>query len=597
MRNYWSAYCVAACLGLAALNPSANALAESSSGELERLRAEIRRHDELYHHKNAPEITDAEYDALKRRLAELEGVARDEPGRESLGFGDDREPGAQRHRHLVPMTGLDKVHSEAQLRRFHAESTARGAEVFVVEPKYDGLAISVTYAAGRLACAATRGDGSEGDEMTANLLSAVVVPRELKGARAPRLVELRGEAYLRTEDFLKLNSERESAGEAPFAHPRTAAAAMLRAEGSAGRSAALRVVFFGVGAWEPVDGEPARPRTQRELHARLAGFGLPVPDPVFVATAADELVGRVREMAARRAKLGFPTDGAVVKIDGLAGEGRRAVAFKFEPERAETVLTGIVVQVGRTGLATPVALLAPVSLGGATVRRAGLHNAGEIERRDLRVGDVVTVEKAGDVIPVVTGPVLARRDSGAKPFVFPSECSGCGVAFERVEGAVRCANGACPERLARGLEHFASRGALGISGLGPSMADKLIASGHVKSFADLYRLSREDLASLDGVGAKSAAKLHAAIAASKGAPLWRFIVALGLPETGPAAARKLAVRFGSLGGLAGMTREALAPLRLGESAERALLEHFADPDNRACVRALSALGCGARGAE
>ena len=461
MRKIFGAYFCAACVALAA--------GPARESEAQRLRAEIRRHDALYFQKNAPEVTDAEYDALKRRLAALEGVGPESPGGESREFGDDRTPGATRRRHLAPMGGLDKAYTEAQLRRFHADASARvagRAAVYVVEPKYDGLAVSVTYASGRLVCAATRGDGLTGEDVTAKLLAAAEVPRRLTRDGVPARVELRGEAYLRTDDFQKLNRARESAGESPFTHPRTAAAALLRRENPlAGESApSLRVVFFGLGHWEA---DTPAPATQREMLAWLARHGLPAPEPVREAISADDLVAQVREMGRMRARFGFPSDGAVVKLDVLAGEGRRAVAYKFEPERARTVLTGIECQVGRTGIVTPVARLVPVTLGGANVRSASLHNAAEIARRDLRVGDTVWVEKAGEVIPVVTGPVLSLRPPGASPFVFPARCPGCESALVREgESCVRCANAACPARLARGLEHFASRGALGIAGLG-----------------------------------------------------------------------------------------------------------------------------------
>ncbi len=536
---------------------------------IEELRRELAHHDARYHRDAQPEISDAAYDALRRRLAALE---RSHPAAAAAApplaaFGDDRTGRFPGHRHLEPMLSLDKAQRERELRVFAARVAKLAGEedvAFVVEPKYDGLALSLTYERGRLVRAATRGDGRSGEDLTANVARLAGAPAHLAGAGLPDRIEIRGEVYVPWADFARVNTARERAGEPAFSHPRQLAAGTIRQTDAAEAVAArgLRFVAFGVGACEPSNTLPA---TQRELAQRLQEWGLAVVGNYWPARGVEELVRAVAACGRARSVLPFAIDGAVVKIDALAlqrelGSGesapRWALAYKYSAERVETTLLAITLQAGRSGVLTPVAELAPVRLGGATVARATLHHREEIARRDLRVGDTIYVEKAGDVIPAIVGVNLARRPADAVPFEFPGECPGCGEPVEAVEGDVhvRCANAACPAVVRRRVEHFASRGCADIAGLGPAVIERLVSSGLVRDLPDLYRVRRHHLLALGRMGEKTADRLVAAIERSKQAELWRVIHGLGLPHVGPAAARELARRHSSLTAL-GMADE------------------------------------------
>jgi DNA ligase (NAD+) len=405
---------------------------QNNASEISRLRSELRRHDELYFKKAAPEISDADYDRLKQRLAKLEG-----PRDEADAFGDDRTEKLPHRAHLVPMSGLAKTYSKEELREFLSRIASRlpgETPAYVVEPKYDGIAVSVTYENGVLTRAVTRGDGASGDEVTSAMLSLTDIPRQLKSDTGPRFVlpatvELRGEVFMTHAEFERINRARKAAGEEPFANPRNLAVGTLKSSGDeASAKRRLTAVFYGYGAWTPKSSKPA---SQRELIAQLESHGLPHPPANPPETNFDAVWSRVGDIARDRKKLPYPIDGAVVKVDTIAqreklGEGtgapRWAVACKFDAERASTRLRAITFTVGRTGALTPVAEFDATTLGGATVRRASLHNAGEIARLDLRLGDLITVEKAGDIIPVVTGVDHAARDAKSVAFVVPTHC-------------------------------------------------------------------------------------------------------------------------------------------------------------------------------
>lgn len=541
------------------------------------LRREITQHDELYHRRAAPEITDAAYDQLKRQLADLERKFPEaaKAAAPLAEVGDDRSGLFKTYRHRERMLSLDKAYTEAELRLFHAravKAAGGAAPVFIVEPKFDGLAVSVTFEKGRLVRAVTRGNGEEGDDITANVLQIAGFPRELAavpGNAWPDVIELRGEIHVPFAEFERVNTERELAGAPRFANPRNLAAGTIRQLDS--REVArrgLRVVFFGVGACEPV---AARPATQRALHAAIKAWGLPAIPQTWEAVSAGELVRAVEAVQRARPNFDFPTDGAVVKIDAAAlqrelgvGEAapRWALAYKFAAERGETRLLAITLQVGRTGVLTPVAELAPVRIGGSTITRATLHNADEIARKDIRVGDVVYVEKAGEIIPAVVGVNLARRSATVKPYVFPQACPECGTAVVRREAevALRCSSEACPAQLRRRIEHFASKGCLDIDGLGPAMIGTLVANGWIKDLPDLYRLRRAELLSLGKNNERSVDRLLAAIEKSKRAELWRVIHGLGVPQIGAATAKDLARQCGSLRGLAEQGPKAVVAL-------------------------------------
>jgi DNA ligase (NAD+) len=555
------------CLGAAAAAVAAEVPATRPSDQISALRREIVRHDELYHRTAAPEISDAEYDRLKQDLAALEREHPDAGAAAPMAaaIGDDRSGLFSTYRHRVPMMSLEKAYAAADVRAFHSRlaKTLGTAELdYVVEPKYDGLAVSVTYENGRLVRAVTRGNGVEGDDITANVLQISGLARELRAGDAagtPDVVELRGEIYVPLAEFARINAQRDLAGEPRFANPRNLAAGTVRqldAREVAGRG--LRIVFFGIGACEPA---LLRPRSQHELHSHLMVWGLPVMEKMWTAHGGDELGRAIHELDRARGGLAFPTDGAVIKLDSTAQQHaagvnetgpRWALAYKFAPERVETQLRAITLQVGRTGVLTPVAELVPVELAGSKVARATLHNREEIARKDIRVGDFVYVEKAGEVIPAIAGVNLARRSETSRPFEFPIACPECYAPLARseVEVAVRCPNHACPAQVRRRVEHFASKACLDIDGLGPALIDALVGNGWVNELPDLYRLRPADLLTLGKKNEKTVERLLAAIENSKHAELWRVIHGMGLPQVGAATAKDLARQCGSLAALA-----------------------------------------------
>ena len=577
--------------------------------EIAALRIEIARHDALYHRQAAPEISDGDYDGLKRKLREWEQtypeIAREVPAVAEV--GDDRSGLFQTYRHRERMMSLEKAYTEAELRAFSArveKAVGKRELAFVVEPKFDGLAVSVTFEQGRLVRAVTRGNGVEGDDVTGHVLAITGLPRTLRvpgegaGARAmPAVIEVRGEVYVPFAEFQRVNVEREAAGETRFANPRNLAAGTLRQlDASEVTRRGLAVVFYGIGACEPLT---ALPTTQHGLHGKIRAWGLPSVEEVWRAMGTDALWRAVQTVETARASFTFPTDGAVVKLDEMAwqrevgvGESapRWAVAYKFASERAETRLRAITIQVGRTGVLTPVAELEPVTLAGSKVARATLHNRDEIARRDLRVGDFVYVEKAGEIIPALVGVNLARRPAEAVPFVFPTVCPACRTAVVQRAGevAVRCPGAACPAQLRRRIEHFASKAGVDIEGLGPVMIEALVERGVVKELADLYRLRREDVAALGKNVSKSAERLLGAIEASKRVELARVIYGLGIPQIGAVAAKELARGCGSLEAVAALGNAA-APAG-ASAAERAATAYFAHASHRAMVADLIAVG-------
>ncbi len=560
--------------------------ADQAAARIRWLRTEIIRHNELYFKKATPEISDADYDRLKRELINLEKTFPQAAAASTAlmgltatvvsSLGDDRSGSFPTYRHREPMLSLEKAYTEEELRAFHrrvehALGGDGGERVFIVEPKFDGLAISVTYEQGRLVRAVTRGNGIEGDDVTANVLTIVGLPHVL-GSRSPAgrlnpipdLVELRGEVYIDYAEFARINAEREEAGEEPFAHPRNLAAGTLKQRDPVEvAKRRLRVVFYGWGAWRgdanaakdtgtDTDKADAGPGSQQALHALVRAWGLPGVETWTVTTSADETWAAVVRLGKERPKLAYPTDGAVVKVDsqavrrrlGASDEAPRwAVAYKFPAERVATRLRAITLQVGRTGVVTPVAELEPVNIGGTSISRATLHNADEITRRDLRVGDFVYVEKAGEIVPAITGVDLSRRAPESAAFVFPNQCPSCGTALVRESGesATRCPNSRCAAQVQRRIEHFAAPAGVGINGLGPVLIESLVQAHKLGGIADLYRLKRED-----GVGVQVLAEIER----SRRAELGRFIFGLGLTGVGRKSAETLATRYKNLEALA-----------------------------------------------
>lgn len=586
-------HCLLICtLGSGLALPLTRALAaEDAAARIATLRAEIARHDELYFRHAAPVITDVEYDALRRELRDLL-AAQGASAEEALGFGDDRVETSPRGFHRVPMRGLEKSYSEPELRRFLQRAIRRvGPEVrWVVEPKYDGLAISLSYEHGRLSRAVTRGNGNEGDDVTTELLACASVPAELEAPAgqppAPEHVEIRGEVYLPWAEFRRINAERRAAGEMESLHPRNLAVGTLKAR-DPGLRADRRLAFvaYGWGAWVPME---AAPRSQQESLLRLREWGFAVP-PSQTADDVESVVAAVREVGRQRDGFPAPLDGAVVKVDSIAwreklgeteGAPRWAIAHKFEPERVEARLRAITLQVGRTGLITPVAEMEPVEVGGAIVARASLHNAREIARRDYRVGDWVRVERAGEVVPQLVGVNLARRPAGALPYSFPTACPACDTALAREGDAqVRCPNRDCPPQVQRRLEHAASPAALDLTGFGPTIIAELVARGRLRRVEDFFQLGDADVRPA----------LRASIERSRRSETWRFVAAVGLPEVGATGAKRLGERFRDLAALADADLAALRAAGLTTAAAQAARESLSREDVQHTLRALDAV--------
>jgi DNA ligase (NAD+) len=590
----WCAAGLLLALGLRLLGAEKPVGDDAARARLAELRAEIAHHDELYFRKEAPEISDAEYDGLKRQLAALE-QAHPQWALISV-VGDDRNGRFPTWVHREPMLGLDKVYTEAEWRTFHAGAAARlGRKDFtlVIEPKYDGLAISLTYERGVLTRAVSRGNGVEGDDVTANARMIAMLPHQLRpavpgGASFPELVELRGEVYIDDAEFARLNAARKAEGAVPFGHPRNLAAGTLKSlDPDFVASRRLSIVIYGWGLWK--GGEV--PSSQQAFHAQVRAWGLPGVGKFEVASSSAGAWREVQAFGRTRAQLGFPTDGVVIKLDDVGlrsrvGQGaaapRWAVAYKYEPERAITRVRGITIQVGRTGLLTPVAELEPVALGRTTIARATLHNREALARQDIRVGDFVEIEKAGEVIPSIAAVLVDRRPAGTARYAFPVRCSACNAPVESKprESAVRCPNPRCPAQRQRRLEHFASAQAVAIRGLGPATIGVLIKAGLVTTPGDFYRLQIADLQGLEGISPQAAARLLAGIERSKRAGLWRFIHGLGIPGIGSANARKLAAACGSLESLERMPRERVIEA-VGPAAADAVGEFLAQPENKA----------------
>jgi DNA ligase (NAD+) len=584
-----------------------------AEGELARLAAEIARHDVLYHQKDAPEIADAAYDALKRRNDAIERrfpllVRPDSPSRR---VGAAPAAGFAKVRHDVPMLSLDNAFAPGDVREFIERIRrflALGAEealAFSAEPKIDGLSMSLRYEDGAFVRGATRGDGEEGEDVTANLRTLADIPRRLSGAGWPARLEIRGEVYIGREDFARLNAERREAGEPLFANPRNAAAGSVRQldpEVTARRP--LR--FFGY-AWGAVSQRPWA--THGAFLDLLRGWGVPTNPQARRCEGEAELLAFYDDIQARRPKLGYDIDGAVYKLDRIDWQERLgfvsrsprwAIAHKFPAEQARTRLLGIGIQVGRTGALTPVAELEPVTVGGVVVGRATLHNEDEIARKDLRVGDMVVVQRAGDVIPQVTAHVPEERPAGAKPCAFPEACPACGARAPRPEGEAirRCTGGlTCPAQATERLRHFVSRGAFDIEGLGDRHIEAFRADGLLRGPGDVFRLRAHAgaLASREGWGEKSVERLLAAIEARRSIPLDRFIFALGIRQVGEATAKLLARHYGTVEAWRdAMVRAADAPE--GEAAQELgtidqvgpamvadIRAFFAEPHNRETV--------------
>lgn len=573
--------------------------------EAERLRKEIRHNEYLYYVLDAPEITDAEYDRMMVRLREIEAeypdsVPADSPtqrvgGRASSQFTEVR--------HLEPLLSLGNVFSAEELRAFDERvkgGLPEGSRVeYVMEPKIDGLACSLIYENGRLVRAATRGDGTVGENVTANVRTIRSIPLVLKapeGETLPELLDVRGEVYMPRHAFMQLNEQRAERGESEFANPRNAAAGSLRQldpQVTASRSLSFFAYYLV--------GEGAREKHSESL-AALARYGFKVSENYKVVENIDAAIKYIADFNELRQGLAYDTDGAVIKVNdvyqqrilGATGKDPRwATAYKYPPEQAETTLEDIDWRVGRTGVLTPTAVLTPVKLSGSVVSRATLHNEDFIRSKDIRIGDRVLINKAGEIIPEVLRVVTEKRTGEEKEVEIPTKCPDCGWSVERkgAEAAIRCTNPHCPALGREGLIHFVSREAMNIEGCGPSVINALLDAGLVRDAADLYSLKKEDVLKLERMGEKSADKLLAAISASKANELDKLLFALGIRHVGAKVARTLAVEFGSMEALLTAEADQLAAIRdIGAVIAESVVTWLSVPTNRDLLERLAAAG-------
>ena len=587
----------------------------TAAGKMKALKAAILYHNRRYYQLDAPEITDAEYDGLMRELqaleAEFHSLAAPDSPTQRVGAPPLNKfaPVA----HLTPMLSLANAFSAEEIREFdrrcrrflRSEETIR----YIVEPKLDGLAVNLIYEQGVFVVGSTRGDGAVGEDITLNLrtipATPLVIPRRNDNAPngtalpiVPELIEVRGEVCMEREAFSKLNSRREAEGEAPFANPRNAAAGSLRQlDSRITAKRPLTLFCYAIGA-----AQEAAFRTQGDILRALAAWGFMVNDLIKPAADIEECIQYYHHIGEIREGLPYEIDGSVIKVDDLslqerlgfvARSPRWAIACKFAALGEQTVIEEIIIQVGRTGVLTPVAVMRPVRVGGVMVSRATLHNQDEIDRKGVRIGDTVVVQRAGDVIPEVAEVVKALRTGEERPFVMPALCPECGSHIVRLEGeaAHRCIGMACPAQIRERIAHFASRGGLDIEGLGEKMVTQLVTSGLIADPADLYFLTREQLLGLERMADKSASNLIAAIDRSKTPSLGRLIYALGIRHVGEQTAKRLASTYGTLADLVAAAPEELEKIRdIGPEVATSIADFFREPANLLVVEKLELAG-------
>ena len=563
--------------------------------EIAKLRAEITKHDQLYYKDALPSIDDQAYDRLKAQLAELEATVPefDFGASPTQSVGDDRLEAFESYTHRVPMLSLDNTYSMEELIEFGKRLEKRFPDQtlnYLVEPKIDGVAVSLTYEQGQFVRAVSRGNGAEGDDITQNVRPIKGLPMTLNDA--PEILEVRGEIYMRHEEFERINATRETEGQQLYANPRNLAAGTIKLlDPAEARTRSLDIVLYGVGACEP-----ARFFShQAEIHEKLKRWGFPVLEKIWLTDGIEQAWTSIENLDTLRQGFTYPTDGAVVKLDdfrlqdeaGFTSKAPRwAIAYKFEAERAETLLKEISLQIGRTGAVTPVALLEPVQLAGTTVSRATLHNEDEIRRKDIRPGDTVLVQKAGEIIPQVLSVNLDKRPADSVPFDFGAHLESLGIIAERDpnEAVWRITRKDDPIRQQRALQHFASRACMDIENLGTAIVEQLVARGLAHNPADLYTLRIEQLLELDKFAEKSANNLIAALEASKTRCLWQLIHGLGIPHVGKQSAKDLEAYFDSLDAIASASVEALVEVDgVGSIMAQSLHAWFADPDHTTLI--------------
>ncbi|HEY5653607.1 MAG TPA: NAD-dependent DNA ligase LigA [Pontiella sp.] len=570
---------------------------------IEQLRTEIERHNHLYYIDASPEITDREYDYL---LKELERLEIQFPEYQTFTSPTQRVGGAPLDhfdsvRHTVPMMSLSNTYSKEELVEFDRRIRKLIPEEdfsYMLEPKIDGVAISLRYENGELVRAVTRGDGSTGDDVTANIRTIKSIPLRLSDMIPPSVLEVRGEIYMDTAGFSRLNEHRQESGKEPFANPRNACAGSLKLlDPREVCKRPLDAIFYAVGELEGIEFE-----THEQMLFSLRSYGLRVTPDYWLRVSISEVIEQLDVLKNMRHEFPFEMDGGVIKVNErrlyerlgyTAKSPRWAVAYKYEPEQAETILHAISIQVGRTGVLTPVAELNPVQLAGTTVKRATLHNEDEIRRKDIKVGDSVIIEKAGEIIPAVVKVITEKRTGTEIDFSMPTACPICGEEVEKREGevALRCTNLQCPAQVKNWLTHFASRGAMDINGLGESLVEQLVDSGLVKNPAELYSLQKVEVLGLERMGEKSADNLIKGILESKTRPFEKVLFGLGIRHVGKGAASILANEFKNIDALMDADTERLESIRdIGPIVGRSVIAYFQSPDTRMVIDQLRTAG-------
>jgi DNA ligase (NAD+) len=584
---------------------------------LEELKSEINRHDRAYYLEDKPEISDERFDALMRELRELEEkhpelITPDSPT-QKVGGGVSAKFAPRNHN--PPMLSLDNTYDAEELEKFDQrvkKGLAREDVEYLTEPKIDGLGINLVYVDGALVHAITRGDGKTGEDITENVLTIRSIPRKMTFKTGWKRAEVRGEIYMRRNDFESLNAEKLKKGEAEFANPRNAAAGSVRLlDAGVTRERKLHLFCYSLYIFG-VDGSPVADKnmsTQFEMLKKLVESGFPVNEGFKKHPSLKSVLTEIVDFEKTRLSLGYDTDGMVVKVNSFADQRelgatskfpRWAVAYKYAAEQAQTLVEDIIVQVGRVGTLTPVALLRPVSLSGSVISRATLHNEDEIKRKDIRVGDTVIIEKGGEIIPKVVEVVAQKRAPGSKPFSMPHKCPSCGQPAHREEGeaAWRCVNRSCPAQRLESILHFVSRDAMDIEGLGPSTVEQMLEKGMLGDVAGLFRLDYARVAELEKMGEKSADNIRRAVEEAKGRGLQRLLTGLGIRHVGERAAMVLSRRYGSMDELMSAGEEELSSIfEIGPKIAQSVAEFFKDSENRKLAKDLNEFGVNTKSIE
>ncbi len=589
---------------MSAASTDPNAPPAAAKKRAETLRGEIDRHNHLYHVEDAPQISDREFDALMRELIDLEQQfpALQTPDSPTLRVGGEPIDTFKPVRHAVPMMSIDNTYDAEELREWDVrvrKGLDEGADVtYVLEPKVDGVAVSLRYEKGELVVAATRGDGRTGDDITHNARTVRSIPWRLRDGVHPPVLEVRGEIYMPNSVFQRINRQREEAGEQVFANPRNCTAGTLKQlDPKIAGSRSLRFVAHGLGETQGIDLQ-----SYHETLGLIRKLGLPISPHTKTAPNVDAALAYIAEFEKTRAELDYQTDGMVIKVDDLdqrqtlgatSKAPRWVIAYKYPAEQAQTVLHSVRWQVGKNGTLTPVAEMEPVFVAGTTVRNASLHNIEQIERLGVKIGDTVTIEKAGEIIPQVVAAVEAKRPKDARPIVPPTTCPACGEAVVKDPDSpyIRCVNPACPQQLKERLRWFCARGQMDVDRLGTKLIDQLVDAGKLRTFADIYRLTKDDLVGVERMGEKSAENVLAGIEASRSRGLDRLLAGLGIRHVGNTTGRDLAAALGSLDALRNASEEEIAAVHgIGEVIAKSVRQFFDSDAGREAIEQLQAVG-------